>query len=449
MQIPLTLVMALTWAAQTPPAVVFPQTGTPAAFPQNAARPQMNALPPNVSFPQQRPGRFPLQPSSVMPIVPPSPPQRRTQQLRQFDPQSTRLHWVNNRWVLRSGDTFLKDFGQRYQDGREALRVIQRLKLSQRGAIGNPLPIMEFWLADGKAPKTLGSGLRLSPIETESLRVEKIHGNWCIRDNQQILFNFGIQKACADQAVDVMRRYRFSQVGYVGFPRPVMIYFTTDSRALRKASFQRPLMTNQTGNEKQPPGFSPTGQRKNSPQSGNQRPSVDEKRLLQYQLLQLARGARQLAPPVTATTAHVQFDPRQLVIRQIQNRWKLYAGNLVVADFGMDFNGAEEAVRLLRSHDCNEYCLIGQPTSSFSYFLAHGSAPRGIRLSLEGIHFRPDKITVRQSPAGWNVCEGERTLFQFGNRQADAAELAAAIRQHRFDFYTPLGDRAAFLARRR
>ena len=79
--------------------------------------------------------------------------------LQTFDWRRVDLQWSNKHWQMMAGSTFLKDFGQRENEGREALRVIQELRLNQHGTVGSPLPIMEYWLSDGLAPQTMTTAL--------------------------------------------------------------------------------------------------------------------------------------------------------------------------------------------------------------------------------------------------------------------------------------------------
>ena len=56
------------------------------------------------------------------------------------------------------------------------------------------------------------------------MRVEAVRGVWTLRDDANILFNFGANKGDAEQAAAVVQRYGFNRVGVVGAPNPVMTY---------------------------------------------------------------------------------------------------------------------------------------------------------------------------------------------------------------------------------
>src|SRR5439155_21020781 len=60
-----------------------------------------------------------------------------------------------------------------------------------------------------------------------NLRVERAQGFWVVREPVRVLFNFGSSKTDANQALAVLRRYGFNQVGLVGQAVPSMLVFAT------------------------------------------------------------------------------------------------------------------------------------------------------------------------------------------------------------------------------
>ena len=68
------------------------------------------------------------------------------------------------------GDQECVEKMRREFEARQALRLIRELHLTQRGTVGGPDPIMEYWLADGQAPQGLVSGLRTVPLDPAGLR---------------------------------------------------------------------------------------------------------------------------------------------------------------------------------------------------------------------------------------------------------------------------------------
>src|SRR5262249_20119502 len=112
------------------------------------------------------------------------------------------------------------------QEARQALRLILELGLNQRGAIGSPWPVMEYWLRDGQAPQLLTrTGLRTMTLQPAAMRVEQIQGQWGPKQGPQVLFNFGQQAQDAQLALGVIRKYGFNQAGLIGQGIPSMYVF--------------------------------------------------------------------------------------------------------------------------------------------------------------------------------------------------------------------------------
>jgi hypothetical protein len=370
-------------------------------------------------------------PSVTLPSASPS--------LTTFQPLQVQVRWVNGNWEIKSGNVCLKDFGKKEHEAREAMNIIRRLNLTQRGTIGTPMPIMEYWLADGKAPRAFGSGLRLTPIDRSSVRVEAIQNHWCVRDNQRLLFNFGSQEQDARQALDVIQKYGFNQIGYVGSPTPSMIYFVTSHSGIGTGSSLQSLHASKFGTTKEEKVVVPaagTVVPENEPKKG---PAAEMNPLLLQQAQLLAKGMQQLAPPPIGGVTRLRFEGRQMQVKRDKNEWKIFAGQHVLANFGTNAAQARDALSLLQHYHCNEQCLIGLPVPTFSYFLASGRAPIGLHHDLKGRSFQPDMVAVRQHQNSWYVCEDTKPLLFFGDRKQDAQELVEAIQRHHFDYISQFG----------
>jgi hypothetical protein len=133
-----------------------------------------------------------------------------------FDERQVELRQTNRGWQLTAGGVPLRDFGLHEAEAREALHWIHELHLNQHGLVGTPHPVLEYWLTDGHAPQTPGQELRTVALDLNSVRAEQVQGQWWVRDDSRFLFRFGQHAEDAEQALAVIRRYGFSQVGFVG-----------------------------------------------------------------------------------------------------------------------------------------------------------------------------------------------------------------------------------------
>lgn len=351
-----------------------------------------------------------------------------------FDPRLVEVRWNQQHWHLQAGGVWLKDFGQRDTEAREAARLIRALNLTQRGTVGKPVPIMEYWLSSGHAPRGHAGAQRLKAIDLGSLRAQEIQGRWCVRDDRQVFFNFGTQRDEAERAVAIIRHYGFSRIGYLGAPVPSMIYFLAEGPGPRDLFAPSPTNSLQKGR----PGDS--GQTENAQQmpAGNAGKTLHLSAEQKEQLRLAATVVPQLAPPPMGTMMVLRFEPQSLMLRQEGSDWKIYSANQPLANFGPDRQSAQRTLAVLQHYRCTEQCLLGQPVA-FSYFLSNGVAPRGMMPGLHGYTFRPEQILAKPFGPTWMLTEGERPLLTLGNDAALATSVVQAIRRHQFDTLIWLG----------
>jgi hypothetical protein len=328
-----------------------------------------------------------------------------------FDPRQLDLRLVEGRWQLFAGQVKLKDFGTSEAAGRDAVQLIHDLHLNQYGAIGKPVPVMEYWLSDGQAPQ--GSVTRHSTLafDPATVHIEQVQGQWYLRDARQMLFNFGAHPEDAQAALAVVRHHEFNQVGFVGFPIPSMIFFLANPD--RRTAI--------------PPTTASTG------------PETPLQQAARLQTRQLATPTSPLNEPGVFGERQ-PFDWRMAELCRDHNDWKLMVGTYCLANFGSHEWDAREALRVLQHYRFTEHCRIGSAATGFSYFLANGEAPRGIMFGLRTTSFRPDTLTVRQADGTWSVFDGNRPLLSFGDRGEEAQQALRLIQRHHFDTLCQVGD---------
>jgi hypothetical protein len=397
--------------------------------------------------------------------------------LRSFDPQTAELTWSDRHWRLTAGGAALKDFGPHEAEARQALRLIRDLHLNQYGTVGGPEPVMEYWLSDGHAPQGLAGRLRTLPFDAAGLRVEPFQGQWCLRDSQRILFNFGQRAADARQALGVVRKYGFTQVGMVGQASPTMLVFLgrqgdqpgagpgLPSTRVHPTSYGHdPAQpTTRTARDLQArypgagldtvvtPALPPlqstprTARRQREPIQGGQTRETLEPRD-QHTLRPQPAGGQGESP------TRIPFDWRQAQLRREGEAWKLTAGSHMLAEFGHDEAAARQALSAVQHYRFNEHYLVGGPGAHLSYFLVNGQAPRGLMLGVPGQPFQPESVAVQQVGPTWALCAGNQVLLPCGNSPDEARALLAVIHRHQCDHLVRLGGDAAgmtFLVRTR
>lgn len=391
--------------------------------------------------------------------VAPVPYSLQAEHLQSFDPKTLKVLWNQRHWLLVSGDVVVKDFGSHDQEARQALHVIQELGLTQHGVIGAPTPVMEYWLADGQAPRGLPrAGLRATPLTPSALEVGQVQGQWCLRDRARVLFNFGPRAEDAQQALAVIRKYEFDQVGVLGRVTPSMYVFM--SRANPEGN---PMMPNTrgpgSGRVLNPPQFSRLTRTQKDPQRA-QAPAPSTN-------LSMDGVAAPVIPPLsnhatdrvqdqgrpfhwqsmptmnqTAVTAQgdrVPFDWRRASMVQEQGEWRLRVGGHVLASFGAAHD-ARLALAALRHYRFTEQMRVGGDQPYLAYYIANGSAPRGVMLGVPAEEFNPEKLELKQVPTGFALCQGPRVVLRLREKQDDGRKLLESIQRAKCDRLCRIGE---------
>jgi hypothetical protein len=344
-----------------------------------------------------------LNPPAQMPqLNPPPAPLPQTAPLatpQQFDNTSLRLKAEYGKWQLWAGNFLLKDFGSNEREANEALQVFRDLRVNSRGSVGESF---EYWLADGQAPSAIMRHKQVIPFDSRTLRVELINGQWVLRDAHVILYGFGRSETEARQALGVCKQYDFNQLGFVGHPTPSLKY-------LMKDPTQRP--TTATTEWVIPASVA-------------------------MQANELSHS-RLVIAGVGDIGDRIPFDSRRLDLRRDGGEWVLYSGRTVVGHFGADDRNARMALEILEQFRITELCRVGE--SGFGFFLSNGRAPQGGVVGTGARPMQTEKLNVKQIGNSWSICEGSRSLIDFGDHADDARKALAAIREYRFDSYALVG----------
>lgn len=406
-----------------------PQTPTPSLSTATPARAPAQAAG-VLKTPETTPLPATLAPRDASPL----------EHLTTFDAASADLDWSSQGWRLLADGAPLKDFGRSEGEARQALRLIRELRLNQHGVIGGPTPSVEYWLSDGKAPQGPTRGLRVQPMDSVSLRVEQTQNQWVVRDDQHILFNFGHEENDARQALAVVRKYGFTQVGTVGPGSPsMMVFFTQPDAALAG----EPLHSHRTARAESKRDLAEATLDPSAPagKSLAQRSDASLNTIVSPTVPPLRQSAvtGNMLSSTTLNPDRTPFDFRQVQVLQDKGGWKLAAGSCVLADFGTDEHAARQGLSAMQYYRFTEQCQVGDASNRFTYFLVGGQAPRGTIFGMDGQPFQPDRLEVRQVGAKWAVCAGDQTLVAMGDKPEGAKEVLNLIRRQRCDRLCRLG----------
>jgi len=143
----------------------------------------------------------------------------------QFHPKNCRVEWINPSYKVVDGTMWLLDFGSNKDEAYKALEIIQHYKLNSQCFVGRPFPSMEYWLVNGTAPLGNLPGEDCISFNPANIQVSYVGGDYRIVDGSLRLLDFGKNKAEAMEAYNIIKKYSFSEICYVGRPQPSMTYF--------------------------------------------------------------------------------------------------------------------------------------------------------------------------------------------------------------------------------
>jgi hypothetical protein len=134
--------------------------------------------------------------------------------------------------------------------------------------------------------------------------VVKKNNRWKIVDGGSWLFDFGSNKTEAAKALNIIKHYRMNQSCYVGRPDPSFQYMLANGKA-------------------------PKG----------------------------ALGGEDC----------LKFNPNNIQVKKINNRWKIVDGSSWLFDFGTKKDEAVQAFNIIKKYGFSYSCYVGRPDPSFKY----------------------------------------------------------------------------------
>jgi hypothetical protein len=142
-----------------------------------------------------------------------------------FDWQRAQVKNIGGRWKIVIGNMWLKDFEQNENEARVALKIIQHYHLNKQGFVGRPDPSMEYYLIDDKPPTGSFPGEDAIAFDPSHMQVKQVQGRWKLVENGHWVLDFGAKEDEAMMALQIIKKYGFDHICYVGRPDPSMTYF--------------------------------------------------------------------------------------------------------------------------------------------------------------------------------------------------------------------------------
>lgn len=322
--------------------------------------------------------------------------------------------WAGQRMLRDTGDTPTSE-----NTARDVARVYRDLRPTEWVTIGGQRPVVEYGLTNGKpaatvvppdgkndpqsgvqqaggssnGPLATGAGAKVvRALDLKTVRAEAVRGVWVVRDESNLLLNFGPDKSGAEQAAAVMQRYGFNRVGLVGSAtNPAMSFL-----------FAGP----------------------------DEKPQAGGPLVFQSQVDALAVTGIPV-PGVGYIGEMVKLNPREIEARKDGTEWVVASGTQVLGRFGPTEFAARDAARVIRDAGYTEFCRLGG-TANVTYFLKDGKPPARAPFSAQGRSFDAAAVKAQQVNGKWAVTSAGRGLFDASSQQ-EAEIVARVLQAYGFD----------------
>lgn len=305
-----------------------------------------------------------------------------------FNPNNCRVEMINGSIKIVDGTMWLLDFGLRKNEAVKALKIIQHYRLNSQCFVGRPNPSMSYWLVNGTAPSGSLPGEDCLSFNPDNIQVSYVGGAYKIVDGNHWLLDFQQNKAEAVEAYDIIKKYDFSEICYVGRPQASMTYFKAAPVGRRR------LMVN---------------------------PAI-------------IKNVRELAKPVQGLSGEdcISHNVDNLQVVNIGGSYRIVDGDHSLLDFGNRLGEAKRALDIIKSYRLDSHCFVGRPNPPFEYWLASGAAPSGDIGGEDCISFNPNTIEVKYLAGRWKIVDGNVWLFDFDQNQGQALRALQIIRHYGF-----------------
>lgn len=392
-----------------PPAV---SPGQPQFPPQPFAPPPARSPQPAVPPPGQLPPTQPGLPEGVKPLTPSDVPLPQAENKRPIEAGRITAKRDNGTWQVWAGQQMFRDFGSSEANTTDFVRTLRVMGVTEWVTIGSGTrPVVEYGLVNGLPSVVPGFPKGVTSIDHKKLRVEAMKGVWVVRDDENLHFNFGLNRPDADQTVAVIQKYGFNRVGQIGSPTPALSYL-----------------------------FVALGQEA-SPQLGGLAVAAQAANLTHTGIM---------VPGVGYMGEMVKFDPRKLDVRRDGAEWVVAHGPDVFARFGHNEWQARDAARAIQDARFTEFCTVGG-AGGVTFFLVNGKAPNRVPFAAQGERFDPNTLRVTKTGERYAVTAAGKRIFDVGS-PADGEALIKLLKHFGFDQLCQFGDgRGAlrFLAKNR
>jgi hypothetical protein len=146
-----------------------------------------------------------------------------------FDWYRADVRCIDGHWKLTAGERCLIDFEARSEMAFDALRIVQYYRFTEQCRLGSGPLACTYYLVNGEAPRGVMLGLECVEFRPEQLALRQVGEAWAVCSHGRPLVIAGNSVEEANEALQMIQRYQFTHVCYLGNPeRPAMSILVRD-----------------------------------------------------------------------------------------------------------------------------------------------------------------------------------------------------------------------------
>lgn len=133
-----------------------------------------------------------------------------------------------------------------------------------------------------------------------------------------------------------------------------------------------------------------------------------------------------------------------LSVEFVRGEWKIVDSNSWVFSFGTKEQYARRALEVIHEYRFDAVCFVGRPQPPIVYLLTSGKVPSFPISGEQCKKFDPTQLTLSLGEAGWRIKSETETLFNFGQKEDEAARALRVLRHHQFRYSCMLESSLSF-----
>jgi hypothetical protein len=114
------------------------------------------------------------------------------------------------------GNHVIANFGPNQADAQLAQAALRYYGCTEQVFVGNPHPVMSYFLSHGQAPHGVGYMPNAVTFRPESMSVRQLGTAYVLYDGTQVVMNFGDRMTEATQALQAIQQYKFDRMTTIG-----------------------------------------------------------------------------------------------------------------------------------------------------------------------------------------------------------------------------------------